>query len=338
MKARTCARSAGRAPSGSFWSGAWGPDVHVVSLIASATEIVCALGREDFLVARSHECDWPAEITRLPQASRPSFATKGGSRAIDLAVKDRLAKALSIYEVDAALLQRLRPDVILTQTQCQVCAVTPGDVERAVCELADHKVRIVALEPNSLGDVWEDIRRVAEALGAPQEGEALIARLRRRVLEIGVRAAKLEKPGVTAIEWIDPLMAAGNWMPELIELAGGTPVFGEAGKHSPWMEWDELVRKDPDVLLISPCGFGIARTREELPLLENRAGWRDLKAVRANRVYVADGNAYFHRPGPRLVESLEILSEILHPGTFRFGHEGAGWARMAGPDPRKALR
>lgn len=310
--------------------------MRVVSLIASATEIVCALGCEDLLVARSHECDWPAGITRLPQASRPSFVTKGSSRAIDLAVKDRLARALSIYEVDAELLKRLKPDVILTQTQCQVCAVTPGDVERAVCELADHPVRVVALEPNRLGDVWEDIRRVAEALGAKEEGGALIARLRRRVLEIGVRAAKLEKPGVAAIEWIDPLMAAGNWMPELIELAGGAPVFGEAGKHSPWMEWEDLVRKDPPVLLISPCGFGIERTMEELPLLEKRREWKDLAAVRGQRVFVADGNAYFHRPGPRLVESLEILVEILHPGAFSFGHEGTGWTRVARPDPRKA--
>ncbi len=312
--------------------------MRVVSLIASATEIVCALGCEDLLVARSHECDWPAEITRLPQASRPSFVTKGGSRAIDLAVKARLAQALSIYEVDAELLKRLRPDVILTQTQCQVCAVTPGDVERAVCELADHPVRVVALEPNRLGDVWEDIRRVAEALGVPEQGEALIARLRRRVLEIGVRAAKLEKPGVATIEWIDPLMAAGNWMPELIELAGGTPVFGEAGKHSPWMEWSDLVEKDPEVMVISPCGFDIARTERELPLLEKLTGWGDLKAVRADRVYIADGNAYFHRPGPRLVESLEIMAEILHEGTFRFGHEGEGWTRVAQPGPRKARR
>lgn len=312
--------------------------MRVVSLIASATEIVCALGCEDFLVARSHECDWPSEITKLPQASRPSFAIRGGSRAIDLAVKDRLAKALSIYEVDAELLKRLKPDVILTQTQCQVCAVTPGDVERAVCQMADHEVRVVALEPNRLGDVWEDIRRVADALGVLEKGEALIARLRRRVLEIGVRSAKLEKAGVATIEWIDPLMAAGNWMPELIELAGGTPVFGEAGKHSPWMEWDDLVRKDPDVLLISPCGFGIARTQEELPLLEKHAGWGELKAVRENRVYVADGNAFFHRPGPRLVESLEILAEILHPETFRFGHEGMGWTRVVQSGPRKARR
>lgn len=305
--------------------------MRIVSLIASATEIVCALGLEDQLVARSHECDWPPSITHLPQASKPSFVTAGSSRAIDAAVKDRLRMALSIYEVDAEILKRVEPDVILTQTQCEVCAVTPGDVERAVCELTDRPVRIVALEPNSLGDVWEDIRRVAEACGVPERGRELSARLRRRVLEIGVHAAKLApKPTVANIEWIDPLMSAGNWMPELVELAGGVPLFGEAGKHSPWLEWNDVVAADPDVVIVSPCGFGIARTLEEMSVLEALPGWDNLRALRdprALRLYVADGNAFFHRPGPRLVESLEILAEILHPGRFHFGHEGTGWIR-----------
>jgi iron complex transport system substrate-binding protein len=300
----------------------------IVSLIASATEIVAALGLEDQLVARSHECDWPPSIAHLPRVSTPSFVTGGSSRQVDLAVKERLAKALSIYEVDPALLKELRPDVIITQTQCEVCAVTPGDVERAVCEWTDRSVRIVALEPNRLGDVWDDIRRVAEACGVPERGEELIAKLRRRVLEIGVRSAKLEKPTVANVEWIDPLMSAGNWMPELVEMAGGTPLFGEAGKHSPWLEWQDLVAADPDVLLISPCGFGIERTLEETVLLQSKPEWPELRAVKAGAVFVADGNAYFHRPGPRLVESLEILAEILHPARFHFGHEGRGWMRL----------
>jgi len=304
--------------------------MRIVSLIASATEIACALGLEDQLVARSHECDWPSSVTGLPQASRPSFPTSGSSRAVDLAVKERLAKALSVYEVDADLLQRLQPDVILTQTQCEVCAVTPADVERAVCALADRPVRVVALEPNRLGDVWDDIRRVADACGVPERGTALVERLRRRVLGIAMKAAPLApKPTVATIEWLDPLMSAGNWMPELVELAGGVSLFGEAGKHSPWLEWADVMAKDPEVLLVSPCGFGIPRTLEERGLLEARQGWRDLRAVRAGRVYVADGNAYFHRPGPRLVESLEILSEILYPGTFHFGHAGSGFRPLA---------
>jgi iron complex transport system substrate-binding protein len=302
--------------------------MRIVSLLASATEIVHALGLEDQLVARSHECDWPPSITHLPQASKPSFVVTGSSRAIDLAVKERVAKALSIYEVDADLLGRLKPDIILTQTQCEVCAVTPGDVARAVCQLTDQPSQIVALEPNRLGDVWQDIRRVAVACGVPERGEQVIERLRRRVLAIAMKAGPLEpKPTVATIEWIEPLMTAGNWMPELVELAGGVSLFGEAGKHSPWLEWHDVVANDPDVLLISPCGFGIPRTQQELALLEARAGWGELRAVREGRVFVADGNAFFHRPGPRLVESLEILAEILHPSSFRFGHHGTGWVR-----------
>lgn len=303
----------------------------IVSLIASATEIVCALGLEDDLVGRSHECDYPPAARRLPAVSRPTFPTAGSSRSIDLAVKERLAKALSIYEVDAELLRELRPDVIITQTQCEVCAVTPEDVERAVCQLTERPARIVALEPNRLGDVWDDIRRVSRALDAPARGDALVAELRARVLAVAVRAASLEpKPTVADIDWIDPLMTAGNWMPELVEMAGGVNLFGEAGKHSPWLEWEDVVARDPDVLVVSPCGFGIARTLEELPLLAARPEWPSLRAVREGRVYVVDGNAYFHRPGPRLVESLEILAEILHPERFQFGHGGTGWvARSA---------
>jgi iron complex transport system substrate-binding protein len=303
----------------------------IVSLIASATEIVHALGFGDDLVGRSHECDFPREVLRLPAVSRPSFRAAGTSKTIDIAVKERLAMALSIYEVDADLLRLLKPDVIITQTQCQVCAVTPADVERAVCQLTERPATIVALEPNRLGDVWDDIRRVAEALDAPERGETLVAELRARVLGVAVRAGPVKpKPTVANIEWIDPLMSAGNWMPELVEMAGGVNLFGEAGKHSPWLSWEALVARDAEVLVVSPCGFGIARTMEEMPRLTARPEWPALKAVREGRVYVVDGNAYFHRPGPRLVESLEILAEILHPERFQFGHAGTGWvARCA---------
>ena len=302
----------------------------IVSLIASATEIVHALGFGEDLVGRSHECDFPLEVLRLPAVSRPSFPTAGSSRTIDLAVKERLAMALSIYEVDAELLRTLAPDVIITQTQCEVCAVTPADVERAVCRLTERPAKIVALEPNRLGDVWDDIRRVAEALGAPDRGETLVGALRARVLAVAVRAGTLApKPTVADIEWIDPLMSAGNWMPELVEMAGGVNLFGEAGKHSPWLTWEAVVAKDPEVLVVSPCGFGLARTMEEMPLLTARPEWPALRAVKEGRVYVVDGNAYFHRPGPRLVDSLEILAEILHPERFTFGHRDVSYRRVA---------
>lgn len=301
--------------------------MRIVSLIASATEIVHALGFGDDLVGRSHECDWPPAVQRLPKVSAPRFVTAAGSGAIDRAVKARVRDALSIYEVDAALLRALKPDVIITQTQCEVCAVTPADVARAACELSDRDVAIVALEPNALGDVWDDIRRVAAALGRPERGDELVGALRRRVLRIAMTASQLAaRPGVANIEWLDPLMSAGNWMPELVELAGGRSLFGEAGRHSPWMTWEQLIAADPEVIVVSPCGFDIARTRQELHLLTGRPDWPALRAVQAGRVAIADGNAYFHRPGPRLVESLEILAEILHPETFDFGHRGTGWA------------
>jgi len=287
---------------------------------------VCALGQEAALVGRSHECDWPPSVRGLPAVSRPTFSTSGTSRAVDLALKDRLRRALSVYEVDAELLKRLRPDLIITQTQCEVCAVSPADVERAVCELTDRPARLLALEPNGLADVWVDIRRVAEALGASAAGDALVTRLGERVAAIERRAAGLpDRPRVAVVEWIEPLMAAGNWMPELVALAGGVNLFGEARRHSPWMTWEALRASDPDVILVSPCGFDLRRTAEEMGPLTSAAGWRDLRAVRAGRVYLADGNAYFHRPGPRLVESLEIVAETLHPGAFDFGHEGRGW-------------
>ena len=292
---------------------------------------MCALGREHALVGRSHECDWPPSVRRLPAVSRPAFATAGSSRAIDLALKERLARALSIYEVDAALLKLLRPDLVITQTQCEVCAVTPADVERAACELVEGPARILALEPNGIDDVWSDISRVAAALGAGADGDRLRAQLEGRVAAIARKTAVLgRRPRVAVVEWIEPLMAAGNWMPELVALAGGTNLFGEARKHSPWMTWRALSEADPDAIVVSPCGFDLARTAAEMPTLAANPGWPALEAVRAGRVYLVDGNAYFHRPGPRLVESLEILAELLHPGAFDFGHEGRGWIRWEG--------
>ncbi len=292
---------------------------------------MCALGQETSLVGRSHECDWPPSVRGLPPVSRPAFATGGASRAVDAALKDRLRRALSIYEVDAALLRSLRPDLIITQTQCEVCAVSPADVERAVCELAERPARVLALEPNGLDDVWADIARVAAALGVPARGADLVAALRGRVEAIRGRAAtRSARPRAAVVEWIDPLMAAGNWMPEMVEIAGGVNLFGEARKHSPGMAWETLAAADPDVLIVSPCGFALERTTGEMPTLAAAPGWERLAAVRTGRVFLVDGNAYFHRPGPRLVESLEILAEILHPEVFAFGHRGRGWVAYPG--------
>ena len=300
----------------------------IISLIASATEIVCALGYETYLVGRSHECDYPPSVKQLPVCTSPKFNVEGTSYQIDERVKAVLQDALSVYRVDADLLDRLQPTHIITQSQCEVCAVSLKDVEQAVCQLTTSNPVIVSLEPNALADIWSDIMKVATALGAPERGGQLIAHLQQRMKDITERVSKLQpRPTVACIEWIDPLMAAGNWMPELVEMAGGVNLFGEAGKHSPWMTWGEVVAKNPDVIVVTPCGFDIERTKQEMHLLSSKAEWNELKAVASARIFVADGNQFFNRPGPRVVESLEIMAELVHPDAFQFGHEGKGWVR-----------
>jgi iron complex transport system substrate-binding protein len=300
----------------------------IVSLIASATEIVAALGFADQIVGRSHECDYPLSVRRLPVCTEPKFNTEGSSYQIDQRVKAILQEGLSVYRVDAEKLRQLQPDVIVTQAHCEVCAVSLRDVEQAVCDWTGTAPRVVSLHPDALADVWSDIQCVADALGAPERGHDLVARLRERIQAIAERASALpERPKVACIEWIEPLMAAGNWMPELVDLANGVNLFGQAGKHSPWLTWADLCSRDPDVVLLLPCGFDIARCRQELSLLTQRPEWPGLRAVRGERAFLLDGNQFFNRPGPRLVESLEILAELLHPEAFAFGHQGTGWQR-----------
>jgi iron complex transport system substrate-binding protein len=298
----------------------------VASLLASATEIVCALGCRDDLIARSHECDHPPDVRELPVLTEPKIDVHASSAAIDREIRALVEEALSVYRVDADRLRALRPDVIVTQTQCEVCAVSLGDVERALAAWTGERPRVVSLEPNALGEVWEDVRRVAGALGVEARGEDLVARLQDRIEAVSREArARPERPRVACVEWIEPLMAAGNWVPELVGLAGGVNLFGEAGRHSPWLAWEELAAADPDVIVVLPCGFDVARARSEIGPLAERPGWSGLAAVRAGRVVLADGVAYFNRSGPRLVESLEILAEILHPGGIDHGWRGRGW-------------
>jgi iron complex transport system substrate-binding protein len=310
--------------------------LRIISLIASATEIVCALGFEQFLVGRSHECDYPPSIARLPVCTRPRFDISGASREIDQRVKALRHKALldntlSVYEVFGEKIRELQPTHIVTQTQCEVCAVSLKDVEQAVADLTGSGVSILSLQPNALADIWEDMCRVASGLGATNTGVRLVAGLQQRLETIESRARPLKnRPSLAGIEWADPLMAFGNWTPELVQIAGGRSPFGLPGRHSPPIRFEDLAAEDPDVILIAPCGFSIERTLQDLPVLRSHPGWSQLQAVRNSRVYVADGNQYFNRPGPRLVETAEILAEILHPDVFQFGHEGKGWILAPG--------
>jgi iron complex transport system substrate-binding protein len=302
-------------------------ELRIISLIPSATEIVAALGLEGALVGRSHECDYPPTVQSLPICTAPNLNPQGTSREIHDRVEDLLQSALSIYRIDLDALERLRPTHILTQAQCEVCAVSLAEVETAVAQLTSCSAQIISLQPAVLEDVWADLKRVAQAVGV--EGEAVIAALQDRVAMCQQKAQALpHRPRVACIEWTEPLMTAGNWVPELVALAGGENLFGTVGQHSPWMQWDELVQANPDVLVVMPCGFDLEKTREAaIADLTQHPHWRTLKAVQQGQVYLTDGNQYFNRPGPRLVDSLEILAEIFHP-ELDYGYEGRGWVRL----------
>lgn len=301
----------------------------VISLLPSATEIVCALGCDGQLVGRSHECDFPAEVTGLPVCTESKLLPNSSSRDLDEQIHNLLGASLSIYRLDTRLMRELKPDLILTQSQCDICAASEADVTKALGNWPGTPPQILSLTPHRLADVWEDIRRVAAVLGVTEPGREVLRALKNRCVDVIEKACLLSRPSVACLEWLDPLMGAGNWVPELVELAGGRNLFGEPGKHTGRLKWEELRAVNPDFIVALPCGFNLARTRAELASLLNRPGWGDLKAVRQGRVFLCDGSAFFNRPGPRLVESLEILAEILHPEKFRFGHEGKGWARLA---------
>jgi iron complex transport system substrate-binding protein len=279
--------------------------MRVVSLLPSSTEVVCALGARDWLVGRSHECDFPPGVESLPALSRPRLDPHAPGRAIHDRVEELVTRGLSIYELDAARLRELAPDVILTQTLCEVCAATPADLEAALSAWTGAAPRIVALAPLTLDDVLSDIVRIGEALGLERRAHELAAELRARIEDLTARArAAPTRPRVAALEWLDPPIAGGNWMPELIERAGGVSLFGEHGAHSPRTTWAELEAAQPDLILAVPCGFGLAQAHAEVARTPQLAG---------RNVAVLDGNQYFNRPGPRIVESLEILLDTLHP-------------------------
>ncbi len=302
----------------------------IVSLLPSATEIVAALGAQDRLIGRSHECDYPPGIEALPICTAARIDPGATSREIDDAVKHALRDALAIYDVFEDQLRELSPQLVVTQDQCDVCAVALRDVETAVSSLSGRKVDIVSLHPNDLNAVYRDITTVGAAIGASSAAQALVAELKSRTAAIAETTTALATPSVACIEWTDPLMAAGNWVPELVKLAGGRDVFGRVGQHAPWIEWDALQNADPDIIVFMPCGFDLQRCRHETSLLAQRPEWKELSAVKSGRVFVTDGNSYFNRPGPRLIDSLEIFAEIFHPASFSFGHEiaagGSAWS------------
>ncbi len=292
----------------------------IASLLAAGTEFVCALGAGEFLVGRSHECDNPSWVKRLPALTAAAFDTSVTSRQIDAEVNRRLRAGESLYCVDQTAIGALEPDLIITQSHCPVCAVSHHDLTQEACQLPG---RTISLQAGSLAGIERDIRLIADALNRHAAGQDLIDLQRRRQARIHANLAGRDKPTVVVLEWIDPLFAMGNWGPELIDLAQGQPLLGNRGQHSRAIEWSALAAADPEVLIIAPCGFSLERTRAELPALTQHEQWHTLQAVRNGRVFLADGNLYFNRSGTSLTDTVDILAEILHGYANRF--MGIAW-------------
>ena len=302
----------------------------IISLLAAGTEIVCALGLQNQLVGISHECDFPEDIKKLPVCSSAEIDETLNSLQIDGQVKDKLSNALSIYKVDIERIKELKPDVIITQSQCEVCAVSLKDVERSLSDLINNGVEIISLQPDSLEDIFNDIEVIAGKLNADQNGLQLLEAMQERIDIIRHKLKFIDKkPKVVCIEWMSPLMTGGNWIPELIEIAGGIPLLSQNGKHSPVIDMEALRAADPEIIVISPCGFPIEKTLQDINFLLDLPGWAELSAVKNNQVFIADGNHYFNRSGPRIVDSLEILAEIIHPKQFVFGYQNSAWVQFS---------
>ncbi|MDM9380592.1 cobalamin-binding protein [Chlorogloeopsis sp. ULAP01] len=302
-------------------------NLRIVSLIPSGTEILAVLGLTDAIVGRSHECDYPPEIQDRPICTQPRLNTEASSSKIHDEVSNLLQNALSIYEIKTDVLEKLQPTHIVTQDQCEVCAVSVLDVEKAVASLTHTAPEIISLKPNLLNEVWADIERVANVFQV--DSIKVLENLEARVKIVAQKTQGLSQseklPTVACIEWIDPLMAAANWIPELVTLGGGKPLFSITGQPSPQLTWENLITGNPDIIVFMPCGFDLDRTRQEAELLTKNPEWQKLRANQTGRVYITDGNSYFNRPGPRLVESLEMLAEILHPEIFQYGYKGETW-------------
>ena len=300
--------------------------MRVVSLLASGTEIVCALGAGDSLVGRSHECDNPPWVCALPPCSEPAFDISVSSREIDAEVNRRIRSGEPLYRLNTELIATLAPDLIIAQEHCEVCAVTPADVERSGCSVLP--ARMLALTASSLDGILESVMHVARALDREQEGRSVVRREQHRLANVRKQTECRRRPTVVMLEWTDPVFAMGNWGPELVEIANGEPLLGNKGRHSFAIPFDHVREADPEYLIVAPCGFNFERACRDQPVLEAYPGWSELRAVREGRVAFADGNLFFNRSGMTISQTAEIIAEILHGVKFDAPAEGVHWRWM----------
>jgi iron complex transport system substrate-binding protein len=299
--------------------------MRIVSLLASSTEIVCELGAGDQLVGRSHECDNPDWVRKLPACTRPAFDVAVSSRAIDLEVRRRVKEAAPLYYIETELIARLHPDLLIAQEHCEVCAVTPGDIAKSGCDGLAKQV--LALRAGTVDGIYEDIGRIGRAINRGDAAEALVIEMRRRLNEIHKSVRQRSTSSLVILEWTDPIFPASNWASELVEAANGNLLLGNKGKHSAAISWQSVCEANPDYLIVAPCGFNLQRTLLETPVLEALPDWFELRAVKSGRVFFADGNKFFNRSGTTIAETAEIIAEILHGLRSGESWEGRAWQR-----------
>jgi iron complex transport system substrate-binding protein len=300
-------------------------DKRIVSLLASATEIVCALGAGEMLVGRSHECDNPAWVRQLPSCSAPAFDVSVSSLEIDTEVRRRIRSGEPLYHIDGDLIRDMRPDLLITQAHCEVCAVTPGDIERSsACTLTAQQI---ALSASTLDDIFKSIREISQALCLHEQGEALVRREQQRLEIVREKAARFRRPTVVMLEWTDPIFAMGNWGPELVEIANGELLLGKKGEYSAAIPAEQLRDADPEYLIVAPCGFNLERSLREQAVLERHPWWQELQAVRKGNLVFADGNLFFNRSGMTISQTAEIIAEIIHGISFD-GTSSTHWRRL----------
>ena len=290
--------------------------MRIISLLPSATEIICSLGLREHLVGVTHECDYPVDIVGLPIVTKSAIPHDASSIEIDQLVRSQLETTTALYSLNVELLDELQPDIIVTQALCEVCAVSEAEIEASICQLS-KRPRVVNLEPMCLKDVFDTLLLVGQETNQRDIAVDVVHALNTRVERVRVltesHIKKAQYPKVAFLEWIDPPFNAGHWTPELIEMAGGIDCLGNKHQPSQTTLWERIIEVQPDVMFVACCGFSMERAIQDLPILQANEGWEDLPCVKRNRVYFSDGNAYFNRPGPRLVDSLEIIANALHP-------------------------
>lgn len=299
--------------------------MRIISLLPSTTEIICALGLEEHLVGRSHECRQSRFIRSLPALTSPEIKPKETSRDIQSEIQHLIENGLSVYKVDGEKLSDLKPDLVLTQDHCDVCAASLNDVKEAVQNHCSSNTTIVSVSPETLDEILDSIKAIGNAANVEERAGRLIDELHIRFGIIRQTINGKAREEIITIEWLDPLMTGGNWIPELVELAGGECILAEPGRHSPVVDWNLILGQNPDKILIMPCGYTILQTRNEMHLLTKKEGWQNLKAVKNNEVYFLDGDRFFNRPGPGIYDSARILAEILHPSLFKPINRNDGW-------------